>query len=191
MLKFRQRPLLLFIVTAMAMLAACRTNTVIDSLFYDSEIISLSYNGSEVNSLCRAIQRRGYLFSEFDVYTDYVLVSYPNGETQSYEDGIGIGITAMTLIGRDFDTLTLPEEELVRLARYARELCFAAQEEAREFSFTNVDVGMVLHDPINGVTIVYNTENFSGECSTITSGYYGFGAYGTEEQLTDSICPDT
>jgi hypothetical protein len=180
--------MLLTLLSLIFFVPSCRTNTAFDMLFYDTNFFSNPNTSPTVGKMCTALEQRGYHFYDFAAWDRYTEITYPDNTTSRYFSQTTIHATLFTDIERDFETNTISNTELDSKTQIATELCIQIAQKAEELQLSSYDIALRLYDPINGVTVNYNTAGFDGNCDQLTIGSVALGGYGQSTDLTMSIC---
>lgn len=182
------RAILLTLSCLVVLIPSCRTNTLLDILFFDTETVSFPSSSPTAERICTALEQGGYHFSDFTAWDQYTDITYPDNTTSRYYSQTTIHATLFTDIARDFETNIVSDIELESKAQIAAELCIEIAQQAWELQLSPYDIALRLYDPINGVTVNYNTPEFNGNCDHLRMGSVAFGGYGQPADVTASVC---
>lgn len=165
--------LIIVSLTVLSLLSSCRTNSIIDSVFYSTSTELTEVAPETWVAVCEAIETNN-LFDLLVYHVD-VIVSYPQGDTNIFRTGNTISLTYVDRVDRTFNTNEIGNEE--GLYRTAHNYCKDVKNAVVPILGHQVDVSLRLYDPISGTTVNYSTANFSGNCDDLFQGSIGFGSY--------------
>jgi hypothetical protein len=179
------------------LLIGCRTYTVLDTLFYESEYLSQPINSETQNAMCLAIENQGYVFDyasriePFEVVGNHVVVTYDDNQQSSYFTHYGLTAKILTNINRDFDLGPngITDAELARLLPEAQQTCDDILAVSTDYALENVEITIWMWDWINGATAIATTQVLS-DCSTLEWSVVSIGSGGDSYayQTPTSVC---
>ncbi|MEM6285188.1 MAG: hypothetical protein AAF787_23550 [Chloroflexota bacterium] len=172
-------------VAVILVLASCRTNTRLDTVFYDTEYTQHPIEDDLRAGICLNVEAQGYQFDIFDAYHSVEQVTYPDGtQIEFVSDNVTIQVREITGIDRQFGKeVQISDEELKRLATEANETCAIIESLAGDILETEVNAYVSSYDYIAGTVILYQ-----GECGEFYAPSPSFGSYAIPEQFEESIC---
>ena len=138
--------------------------------------------------MCTTLEGQGYTFDQFAINDEGIEVTYPNGETRRYSQGISISPHLLTSINRDFSgSNLLMNGEMERLNELATNFCQDYRHIATSLNYPHSIEQVLMWDYVNGVRGIF----VFGEMCEVTDTYgWSTGSYASSyELLPDATCP--
>ncbi len=170
-------------------IAACSTNTIIDSYFFPSEYTSQKItDDSQTLAMCFALEGRGYQFDEFYLGESQVKVTYSDGQQKSYLESQSMFLVALISTSRDFANPEIySDEEFNRIKLEGEKLCTDYGQIAEQFGINLPLKGVFFWDYLNGVRGGFG---LSAECEIIDIYGWGAGSYASRYEIqSEAMCP--